>query len=54
MVWGPFYLAVIFGLMVSAVLYFVLLWPSREPDPDAVDPDTLEPTEPARPNDPDS
>jgi hypothetical protein len=44
MVWGPFFIALVFGLLVSAALYFVLLWPGREPpeDPDAnpdADPD---------------
>ncbi len=31
MVWGPIYLAIAFGLLVSAMLYFVFLWPAREP-----------------------
>ena len=31
MVWGPIYLAVFFGLLVSAMLYFVFFWPAREP-----------------------
>jgi hypothetical protein len=34
MVWEPFVIALVFGLLVSAALYFVLLWPGREP-PDA-------------------
>ena len=31
MVWEPFALAVSFGLMVSAGIYFCLLWPQVEP-----------------------
>jgi hypothetical protein len=37
-IWEPFALAVVFGLVVSAGLYFVLMWPSvedrLEDDPD--------------------
>ncbi len=32
MVWGPFILAVVFGILISAMIYFIFLWPSREPD----------------------
>lgn len=28
---APFLLAAFFGLLTSALLYFVLIWPSREP-----------------------
>lgn len=42
MVWGPIYLAVAFGLSVSAVLYFVFFWPAREPDDEAAEPETPE------------
>lgn len=28
MVWEPYALAVIFGLVVSVAIYFVLLWPA--------------------------
>jgi|GEM_PF-5808987 len=35
MVWGPIYIAVAFGLFVSAMLYFVFFWPAREPDDEA-------------------
>jgi hypothetical protein len=28
---APFLLAAFFGLLISALLYFVLIWPSREP-----------------------
>jgi hypothetical protein len=33
---APFLLAAFFGLLISALLYFVLIWPSREP-PDVDD-----------------
>lgn len=32
MIWGPLVLALVFGLAISAGLYFIFLWPSREPD----------------------
>lgn len=32
MVWEPFALAVVFGLVVSAGLYFIVMWPQIEPD----------------------
>lgn len=35
MIWAPFALALGFGLLISATLYFVLVWPSREPEDDA-------------------
>ena len=35
---APFLLAAVFGLLISALLYFVLIWPSREP-PEADDDD---------------
>ena len=39
MIWGPFVLALVLGLLVSAGLYFAYLWPSVEPpDPPPVDP----------------
>lgn len=31
---GPLVIAVVFGLLISAALYFILLWPGREPDDD--------------------
>lgn len=37
MVWQPFAIAVAFGLVVSAGLYFILLWPQVEPDDEALD-----------------
>lgn len=37
---APFLLAAFFGLLISAVLHFVLVWPAREPaDDDAGAPD---------------
>ena len=51
MVWGPIYLAVFFGLLVSAMLYFIFFWPAREPADDA--PGEAE-TSPAAAQDPDS
>lgn len=36
MVWEPFALAVVFGLVVSAGLYFIVMWPQVEPDDDEV------------------
>lgn len=32
---GVLVIAVVFGLLISAALYFILLWPGREPDDDA-------------------
>lgn len=34
MIWEPFALAIAFGLLVSAALYFIFLWPGRDPDDD--------------------
>jgi hypothetical protein len=42
-IWGPFVLAIVLGLLVSAGLYFAYLWPSVEP---------TEPTEPSDEDDP--
>jgi len=30
-VWEPFALAVVMGLLVSAAIYFVVMWPQVEP-----------------------
>jgi hypothetical protein len=30
-IWGPFVLALVLGLLVSAGLYFAYLWPQVEP-----------------------
>ena len=36
MVWEPYALAVAFGLVVSAAIYFVVMWPQVEPpEPEA-------------------
>ena len=35
MTWAPLALAVVFGLIVSAGIYFTMMWPDVEPkDPD--------------------
>jgi len=31
MTWAPFALAVLFGLIVSAGIYFTMMWPDVEP-----------------------
>jgi hypothetical protein len=36
-VWEPFALAIFFGLLVSAAIYFIVMWPQVEPDADAAD-----------------
>jgi len=33
--WGPFLLALVLGLVVSAGLYLAYVWPAVEPAPDA-------------------
>ena len=43
MVWEPFALAVLFGLLISAGIYFVGMWPQVAPDDDD---DALPPAEP--------
>lgn len=35
MIYAPFALALIFGLLISATLYFVFYWPDVEPDDEA-------------------
>jgi hypothetical protein len=37
-IWGPFVLAIVLGLLVSAGLYFAYLWPSVEPSDEDDDP----------------
>ncbi|HUQ07224.1 MAG TPA: hypothetical protein VM261_32255 [Kofleriaceae bacterium] len=34
MVWEPFALAIFFGLLVSAAIYFIVMWPMVEPEPE--------------------
>lgn len=41
MVWEPFALAVVFGLLISAGIYFIVMWPQVAPDDDL--PDALVP-----------
>jgi hypothetical protein len=38
-IWEPFVLAVVLGLIVSAGLYFAYLWPSAEPEQPPADED---------------
>lgn len=40
MIWGPVILAVVFGLLISALLHFVLVWPKQEPPDDGPDEDS--------------
>ncbi|HEU0033756.1 MAG TPA: hypothetical protein VFQ53_24180 [Kofleriaceae bacterium] len=42
MIWEPFVLALVLGLIVSAGLYFAYLWPSVEPAEDGDDADEVE------------
>jgi hypothetical protein len=43
-IWEPFILALVLGLIVSAGLYFAYLWPSVEPvDEPAASPEPPEP-----------
>ena len=46
MIWEPFILALVLGIIVSAGLYFAYLWPSVEPD------DELAPATPPPPTSP--
>lgn len=41
-IWEPFVLALVLGLIVSAGLYFAYLWPSVEPAEDGDDADEVE------------
>ena len=43
MVWEPFALAVVFGLLISAGIYFIVMWPQVAPDDEAVD--AIEPSD---------
>jgi hypothetical protein len=43
-IWEPFVLALVLGLIVSAGLYFAYLWPTVEPQEDEV---SVAPTAPA-------
>ncbi len=47
-IWAPFVLALVLGLVVSAGLYFAYLWPQVEPEePAAAPPADAAPAEPA-------
>jgi hypothetical protein len=37
-IWEPFAMALVLGLLMSAGLYFAYLWPSVEPDDDEEEP----------------
>jgi hypothetical protein len=50
-IWGPFALALVLGLLVSAGLYYAYLWPQVEPDDDNDGEEADPPGEaPARPD----
>lgn len=50
MIWEPFILALVLGLIVSAGLYFAYLWPSVEPvDEPAASPESAGPPGPSDP-----
>ena len=34
MIWNPFTIAIVFGLVISAGIYFVFVWPKDEPPDD--------------------
>lgn len=42
-VWEPFALAIFMGLLVSAAIYFIVMWPQVEPDEDKDDGTAAEP-----------
>ncbi len=50
-IWGPFVLALVLGLVISAGLYFAYLWPSVEPE-DLDDPASPAPEAPEAPGAP--
>lgn len=47
MSWAPFALAIVFGLLVSAGIYFTVMWPDVAPDDDADDGDGAPPATPS-------
>jgi hypothetical protein len=51
-IWEPFVLALVLGLVVSAGLYFAYLWPSVEPVDPVDAPPPAEPPAPAPPSAP--
>ncbi|MDQ3339952.1 MAG: hypothetical protein M4D80_32735 [Myxococcota bacterium] len=52
MIWEPFAMALVLGLLMSAGLYFAYLWPSVEPDDD--EDDAAAAPEPAKSDDKES
>jgi hypothetical protein len=48
-IWEPFILALVLGIIVSAGLYFAYLWPSVEPDDEAAPPPAPTSPEPPTP-----
>ncbi|HSR97272.1 MAG TPA: hypothetical protein VLM79_09490 [Kofleriaceae bacterium] len=50
MIWEPFILALVLGIIVSAGLYFAYLWPSVEPDDEAAPAAPPAPTSPEPPS----
>jgi hypothetical protein len=46
MIWEPFLLAVAFGVVVSAAIYFVVIWPAVEPAEDGAEGDPEPPETP--------
>jgi hypothetical protein len=51
-IWEPFVLALVLGLIISAGLYFAYLWPSVEPVEPAADADPVRPDAPAAASEP--
>ena len=49
MIWEPFVLALVLGIIVSAGLYFAYLWPSVEPGEDDPSPGDVAISTPAAP-----
>ncbi|HKE14375.1 MAG TPA: hypothetical protein VKB80_05910 [Kofleriaceae bacterium] len=37
---GPYVIAIVFGALISAGLYFIFFWPAQEPDDDEDDEDS--------------
>jgi hypothetical protein len=48
-IWEPFLMALILGLLMSAGLYFAYLWPSVEPDDESTTEGTDEESPKAKP-----
>ena len=54
MLWEPYALAIVLGLVISAGLYFAILWPHVAPDDDADAPAPPASAPPAAPTTSDS